>query len=352
VALISYQSSLPPVSASRPQRVLILSDDDSAAEALLRLCEHEGCEARRASTPAPVANDEPELAVVALSDLVAARELCGDMRQAEGFRDVGLLVVCLSTPCSEDAAACLLAGADDYCSLLPVHRVELRARLRVHLRNKRHRDAVIRLRSERNRLRVRVSTDSLTGTLTRGMLIQSIDQCLDLAAPFAVMFVDVDHFKDVNDTFGHDVGDRVLRQVATTLARACRAQDACGRYGGEEFVIVLTDVSPEQAMKAAERHRLAIGRLRFGDWGPLRVTISVGLATADPSCLDPTSASILQRADAALYQAKGQGRNRTVVAEAFCLKPVNEDADPSATPPQAYKVQHGSIEPRSDTGCR
>jgi diguanylate cyclase (GGDEF)-like protein/putative nucleotidyltransferase with HDIG domain len=129
------------------------------------------------------------------------------------------------------------------------------------------------------------------------------------------MFVDLDHFKSVNDRFGHDVGDTVLRELGAYLRRSIRGADIAGRYGGEEFVICLAGCDMDVAPKVAERHREQIARIAFPrENHPERITASIGLAVFDPDAPDPSMAALLKRADAAVYEAKHAGRNRVVVA--------------------------------------
>jgi diguanylate cyclase (GGDEF)-like protein len=227
-----------------------------------------------------------------------------------------LIVVVTSSPApSEWVARTLVAGADDVGSLDAAHRDELKARMGAQLRNKRYRDAIERLRKAHTELKSRSTMDSLTGALGRGAIEVAIQSELSANVAFAVLFADVDHFKSVNDTYGHQMGDRVLKDVAGALNLGCRAGDACGRYGGEEFVLLLRGVNREQAIRVAERHRAAVERLRFAEANaPNQVTISVGIAVFEPDAPDPSVASLLSRADAALYRAKHEGRNRVAMA--------------------------------------
>jgi two-component system, cell cycle response regulator len=257
-------------------------------------------------------------------------DLCGEVRTLEAFRSASIMLIAPSPPEPEQAAAALLAGADDYCSFDQRFRCELRARIRVHLRNKRMRDAVERLRGERNNLRSRAAVDSLTGALARRALFDCVENALSAGQPFAVLFADIDFFKKVNDTFGHQIGDLALQRVAETLSKERRAGDVCGRYGGEEFVLVVGHVSPHEAQRVAERHRRAVAGLRLSaQGGPERITISIGVAVFDPESPDPSVASLLSRADAALYRAKDAGRDCVLMAEPFQAR--EETGDESAT---------------------
>jgi diguanylate cyclase (GGDEF)-like protein len=126
--------------------------------------------------------------------------------------------------------------------------------------------------------------------------------------------IDLDHFKSLNDRFGHATGDRVLRAVAERISNAVRADDTPTRYGGEEFAVLLRRAEPQQALEVAERVRQEIETITPAELGITeRVTVSVGVAVADARVSDPTS--ILAAADAALYRAKREGRNRVVLAD-------------------------------------
>lgn len=310
-----------PLWAEDLQHVLVVAQGAEARADLVRLCAAEGYRASPLSSPEAVLA-RPDASVDLILMVVEADgrtlELCGEIRSIEAFRRASILLISPEPPAPEQAAAALFAGADDYCSHDPRWRIELRARLRVHLRNKRLRDAVERLRGERNQLRTRASFDSLTGALGRHALGETVERALAAKAPFAVLFVDIDHFKRVNDTFGHAVGDFALRRVAEALSSERRRGDACGRYGGEEFVLVAADVGVAEAEQVAERHRRAVARLRLGaDGGPERITVSIGVAVFDPAVPDPSVASMLSRADGALYRAKRAGRDCVVMAQPY-----------------------------------
>jgi two-component system cell cycle response regulator len=247
---------------------------------------------------------------------VSGLELCSDLRATAAFRHVPVILIAEEDADPNQVAAGLLAGADDYCSLNEARRSELRARIRVQLRNKLYRDALGRLRVERNNLRSRATKDSLTGALGRSALEQAVRTEFEQRTPFAVLFVDIDYFKKVNDNYGHQVGDHVLQEVVKTLQRGHRAGDTCGRYGGEEFVMVLPKVTPEVALRVAERHRNAVKRLSFAsEHGPPQVTISIGVAAFEPQAPDHSVHALLRRADTALYRAKATGRDRVMLAE-------------------------------------
>lgn len=168
-----------------------------------------------------------------------------------------------------------------------------------------------------DRLLAAAVRDALTGLFNRRFLMETLPRMVAFShrrgEPMAAMMVDLDRFKRVNDTYGHQVGDRVLRVVAHTLSSEARGSDLVARYGGEEFVVVCPDAGIEVALHIAERLRTAVegippDRLGF----PGSQTVSVGIAVCSPgSHIDPQV--LLSRADTALYRAKQSGRNRTEV---------------------------------------
>ncbi|GAP62450.1 hypothetical protein ARMA_0873 [Ardenticatena maritima] len=164
--------------------------------------------------------------------------------------------------------------------------------------------------------------DPLTGLYNRRGFFYTADYLLGrtdrMPDDAAVLLFDIDHFKQVNDTFGHDVGDEVLRELAHRAQTLLRERDVVARYGGEEFVILLTSVSPEIARRVAERLRHRIGSEPFTtSAGSLPITISIGLAMK-PAHGEPVSLmQLITWADKALYAAKEAGRNCTFMAEAI-----------------------------------
>jgi len=258
-------------------------------------------------------------------------DLCMALRSAEATRDVPIILVSDKPASEELVARGLLAGADDY--LVAGQRpTEVRARVRVQLRNKRYRDALQRVRGEREAFRQQAAVDPLTGILNRGSLSDLISDRVIAGERFAVLFLDLDHFKSINDRFGHATGDLVLKGVADYLREGMRSGDNCGRYGGEEFVILAADVSPERAYRLAERHRAAIALLGLGDVAhTTQITVSIGVAVFDPDGGE-TSDALLERADAALYLAKSSGRNRVVVAD----EPESTSIRPSGHPASGF----------------
>ena len=161
--------------------------------------------------------------------------------------------------------------------------------------------------------------DPLTNVLHRGAIMEFLIQSLSIAERkgqhLSVIMADLDHFKNVNDTYGHLTGDTVLREVCSIITSQLRAYDSVGRYGGEEFLIILTDIDKMDAFLVTERIRKSISKHQFEHpMGNFSITMSFGIASTETGILSGDTETLLLSADAALYQAKHDGRNRTFVA--------------------------------------
>ncbi len=213
------------------------------------------------------------------------------------------------------AAQGLELGASDYI-MEPFDMNELVARLRSQMRRKQLSD---QLRSNtRDGLKLAV-IDPLTGLFNRRYATQHMNGIIDRSKvsglTFAVMIMDLDRFKSVNDQWGHDAGDAVLKEFSRRLQENVRGVDLVARLGGEEFLLVMPDTGGEAAMAAAERVRTAVEKLAFpirGGSEAIQVTVSIGAALSGESFAD--AEALIRKADAALYASKAQGRNRVSFA--------------------------------------
>lgn len=193
-----------------------------------------------------------------------------------------------------------------------------------HLRARsRHLEELVRqrtreLEASREQLRVQAMYDGLTGMLNRAAILSELATQMERARrdgkPLILALTDVDHFKNVNDAYGHLAGDEALRRFAGALRVAIRTYDSVGRYGGEEFLLVLADVPPELADSRVQHLHAAITnlRVRVGE-AEIRITCSIGATVFDPLREAATSEMLLSIADQALYAAKAEGRNRVVM---------------------------------------
>ncbi|MCC7043117.1 MAG: diguanylate cyclase [Acidobacteria bacterium] len=164
------------------------------------------------------------------------------------------------------------------------------------------------------------SRDGLTGALNKRYFLERLDADVAHAKRYhqhlSLLLFDIDHFKQVNDTYGHPAGDRILRGVASVVAPALRREDVFARYGGEEFAVLARSAELPMAIELAQRLRHVVEAASFEtDRGPLRVTISVGVASL-AQVTERTAAALLAAADEALYRAKAAGRNRVEVRHA------------------------------------
>ena len=266
--------------------------------------------ASAAGLPALIERTEPDLLVLDMGmPEVSSFEVCGELRATEVGRQTPIMLVADKEPAQEVIARGLLCGADDFC-VAPARLTELLARVRVQLRNKRDRDRLRRVRCERDSYRRAAIADPLTGIPNRRSVESAIGTSITAMAPFALLFIDIDHFKRVNDVHGHLIGDEVLILTARLMKECFRSGDRLYRFGGEEFVVLLRCHHADEAAAAFERLRLTVEQFEFPRID--RLTISIGFTAIMAS---DTPSTAFERADQAVYHAKGHGRNQAVCYE-------------------------------------
>jgi len=256
------------------------------------------------------AEDSPRMAILDwMMPEIEGVEICRRVR-ALSDRAYTFLVLLTAHGQKHSLLSGLKAGADDYLSK-PFNAEELGARLQVGERILRVQDELI---AARDALHFQATHDLLTGISSRGAAMDFLTR--ELARGFreqrtvGVVLSDIDHFKRVNDTYGHVTGDMVLQEAAQRMLKCTRSYDCVGRYGGEEFLIVFPSSSEDCAARQAERIRRSVESVpvRLSD-SQISMTASFGVAASDPSKLqDPVE--LLRSADSALYRAKELGRNR------------------------------------------
>ena len=234
-------------------------------------------------------------------------QVCQEVRKCADPPYTYIILLTAKTQ-KRDLIVGLEAGADDLLRK-PPYPEELRLRL---LRGRRILDWQEQLLAAREALLAQATQDSLTGLWNHGAILQILERELARAdrdgSRVGVLMADLDHFKSVNDSFGHLAGDAVLLEIATRMRKVVRPYDAVGRYGGEEFLIVCPGCDPIQALHLAERLRAGIGDEPVSTpSGQITLTVSVGMAVGERSLLPN---SLLRAADMALYRAKHRGRNR------------------------------------------
>jgi two-component system, cell cycle response regulator len=288
-------------------KILIAEADEQTRLRLFALLSQRGYEVMIATNGAEACrllqhDDAPSLALIGrYMPGLDGLELCRTVRQwsNERYIYIVMLTVQKDTP---DIVAGMRAGADDYISKNCAFD-ELHARLRAGER-------ILKLQEQ---LRIEATHDVLTGTLNRRAILSLLErqaaQATRHPSQVGILLLDLDHFKMVNDSHGHTTGDDVLTETAKRLAAPLRRYDALGRYGGEEFLIVLPRCDLERTAEVAERVRLSVSKTPIDtSAGKIAITASIGAAAMDHR---PVSAhDLIQRADQALYDAKALGRNR------------------------------------------
>jgi diguanylate cyclase (GGDEF)-like protein len=235
-------------------------------------------------------------------------QICRQVRQRAEAPYVYLLLLTAKGK-QEDIINGLEAGADDYLTK-PFHALELKARLRS---GRRILELQQQLIAAREAFRLQATHDLLTSLWNHAAILDILRRELERARresnPLGVVMADLDHFKQVNDTYGHLAGDAVLREVAKRLSASVRPYDSVARYGGEEFLIVAPNCDPDSALDLAQRLRSSLAQKPLDlPEGRLPLTCSLGVAVGGLARGD-NSDSLLRAADAALYRAKASGRN-------------------------------------------
>jgi diguanylate cyclase (GGDEF)-like protein len=304
---------------TQPRRILI-ADDDSVSRRLLQsflqkwgyevIAAADGIDALRILEK----DSAPTLAI--LDWMMPGKDglqVCASVRERPGRAYVYILLLTARTR-KDDLLQGLESGADDYLTK-PFHAAELRARLQVGLRILELQTGLIQAREE---LLFRATHDELTGLVNRRVILEAIarehSRHIRHGGSFAVVVLDLDHFKSVNDTHGHLTGDAVLKEVARRMAAGLRPYDTVGRYGGEEFVIVAPSCDRDGAARLVDRI-LTMIRSHPVDATDcsVPVTASCGISI---SCTGSTldAGTLMRLADEALYRAKENGRNRAEFA--------------------------------------
>jgi diguanylate cyclase (GGDEF)-like protein len=296
----------------RRPHILVIDDREENRELLDAIFEHEDMRV----TSATHGEEGLRLAIADPPDAILLDvampgidgfEVCRRLQERPETVFVPVLFVTAQVLDKESVCKGLSQGAIDYITK-PFNPDELVARVR----------NALRLKEQNDRLRLMALTDPLTGLGNRHTINGRLKSCLARwrrrGEPFGLMIVDVDHFKAVNDTYGHEAGDRVLQRLAELFQEMARAEDLVSRLGGEEFVILVDHAHRLEAVQAAERLRHRVSHLTVpleGDVG-ITVTISIGVISSDDLTADDTEKSTLHHADDALYAAKNAGRNRVV----------------------------------------
>ncbi len=254
---------------------------------------------------------QPDVIMIStmLSDVDGLR-MAAQLKNVERLRHVPIIVLV-----DEEEQHLMLKGLElginDYISV-PIELNEMEARLKTQIRRKKYQDV---LRTSYQQSVAMAVTDSLTGLYNRHFLDAHLNNMVTSAInnkkPFSIMMLDMDHFKSVNDTYGHDVGDEILKELAKRMVDSTRSSDLTARIGGEEFMILLPETSLADAYGMADRMRAKLAGTAFPvshSVGEITKTISIGIA--ELNLASDNAAAMIKRADNALYEAKNTGRNK------------------------------------------
>jgi diguanylate cyclase (GGDEF)-like protein len=288
---------------------LLIADDDATNLALLEMTlqdlGHEVVVARDGAEAWSLmqADEAPPLAILDwIMPGLAGTEICRKLRERR-TRPYPYLIMLTAKDDMDDLVECIDAGADDFLRK-PFDPRELRARVTAGER-------VLALQEE---LRTRAMVDELTGLLNRATILERLQRQIDCdtrnGGITSIVLIDLDNFKHINDSHGHPVGDEVLRHATNALTGTVRSCDELGRYGGEEFLVVLAGCNLRSGLRVAERMRVALSAPLFEtSAGVVQVSASFGVASIEGRG-HVTTADLVSQADAALYRAKRAGRNR------------------------------------------
>lgn len=305
-------------------RLLVVDDDPETARMIRKWYNDQPCEVLEASdgrTGLTATLDEaPDLILLDLKmPGMDGINVAGQLKSNPDTRGIPIILL---TACRdvESKVEAFAAGADDYVTK-PFQLGEIDARIRTMLRRREMlsglEGAVRDLTSNKKELEQMLQLDDKTGLYNfrefQRRLREEFQRAERYEVDLSLVFLDLDFFKRVNDTLGHQAGDRVLQEFATLVTGGARANDIAARYGGEEFAIILPHTDGEMALRVAERIRRAVEDFTFlADTTPTRITVSIGVATYPSSRAMDSVDALVRAADTALYRAKDLGRNKVI----------------------------------------
>ena len=301
--------------AGQPANILVVDDAPANLQVLAGMLKDRGYKAR----PVPsgklalqaARRDPPDLILLDINmPEMNGYEVCEHLQADDNLKGIPVIFISALTELLDKVKAFTIGGVDYLTK--PFQMEELHARVETHLKLRRLqielKEANARLAEANGRLEVLAVTDGLTTLKNRRAfqekLLEEVGRVARYSAPLSLLLLDVDHFKQFNDTFGHPAGDGVLRDVARVLQETSRSTDFVARYGGEEFVILLPNTDQEGALVMAEKVRAAVERR---EWRQRPISVSIGVTTMATANGD--GMVLVKEADAALYRSKKNGRN-------------------------------------------
>ena len=299
-------------------RILLVEDHERMANRMSEALAEIGTtviDAEGENIPGKVRDGNFDLVIISLNmEGIDGLRVCSLLRSGEETRQLPILVLSDQHD-SRELVRSLEIGVNDYL-VRPIDRNELLARARTQIRRKRYAD---RLRENLHLSYKMATTDAVTGLYNRHFMAAHLGTVMQATGrsgrPVSLLMLDIDHFKKVNDTYGHGAGDEVLREFGRRIASNIRGVDLAARFGGEEFVVIMPETDTAFASSIAERLRSEVEREGFKvstQDAPIAVTVSIGIAGSNEQLNSPEK--LLKAADEALYAAKGGGRNQVICA--------------------------------------
>ena len=304
-------------------KILLVEDDKvqaAVAKDYLESLDYEVMSVRDGKSAIKVAKTQPVDLI--LLDLILpdldGNEVCRWLKLNEDTRGIPIIILTVKGSTMEKVTG-LEAGADDYLPK-PYNEVELTARIYACLRTKALQDELRKknrqLEGVLSQVEVLAITDPLTELFNRRHFTTTIEKEFNRTArflsPTSCLIIDIDYFKKVNDEYGHNAGDQVLKEIAKIIQSCMRNVDTIARWGGEEFIVLLPATGSENALKAAQRILQAISGHQFPGIAN-KITVSIGVASVPEPSID-TAEKLIHAADLALYEAKAKGRNRIEIS--------------------------------------
>jgi diguanylate cyclase (GGDEF)-like protein len=316
---------------TKKRSIVIVDDMPDNLRLLADILKKKGYKVRPAPSGArSLATIDKELPELILLDIMMpgmdGYQVCRQLKADDRTKDIPVIFLSALNEVFDKVKA-FKAGGVDFITK-PFHVEEVLARVKTHLTIRAQQEALAvknrellkknaLISQQAKKLELLATKDFLTGLSNRRDFLERADQeekrFKRIGRPFSLILLDIDHFKRVNDTFGHICGDKVLATVSRALEKALRAQDILARWGGEEFICLLPETGADGAKSTAEKIRTAMERLEYdGIDSDLSITATLGVCVHDGSC---TIAESIRCADDALYKGKEQGRNKVVLAD-------------------------------------
>jgi diguanylate cyclase (GGDEF)-like protein len=304
-------------------KILLVEDDKLQAETTKQYLEKAGHEIVWVETgSAAIKSAKTESFDLIVLDLILpdldGHEVCRWLKGNKDTQDIPIIILSAKDSTSEKVCG-LEAGADDYLPK-PYDSSELKARIYACLRTKVLQDELRKknrqLEEVLSQMETLAMTDQLTGLFNRrffeSVIEKEFSKTKRYGHPMSCLMIDIDHFKKINDEYGHHAGDQVLREMSQLMKRCFRDADTVARWGGEEFIVLLPETTMENALQVASRLLTSVSVCKFSSF-PGRITVSIGLAGLPGPAVE-SSEKLIAASDRALYQAKAGGRNRIEVS--------------------------------------